>query len=197
MSFFMPLPGQYFYFATNAYDNKNGLMICDGRALSRTQYATLFAVIGTTFGAGDGSTTFNIPDYRDKVPGCAGTTHSLGSSVGTETVAISTSNLPATDFPVSITQTPHAHGATSDPHAHSLNQYALGGTFSYPATSVVEVVASPGGQSTYGTSAVTVAVHVAGANANITAVAHSGGSNTPINIMQPTLFGEYRYIFTG
>lgn len=37
---------------------------CDGRALSRTTYSSLFALLGTAFGAGDGSTTFNIPDYR-------------------------------------------------------------------------------------------------------------------------------------
>lgn len=37
---------------------------CDGRAISRTTYATLYSLIGTSFGVGDGSTTFNIPDYR-------------------------------------------------------------------------------------------------------------------------------------
>jgi len=41
-----------------------GWTICDGRALSRTDYADLFALIGTTFGAGNGTTTFNIPDLR-------------------------------------------------------------------------------------------------------------------------------------
>lgn len=41
-----------------------GWTICDGRALSRTDYAELFALIGTTYGAGNGSTTFNIPDLR-------------------------------------------------------------------------------------------------------------------------------------
>lgn len=40
-------------------------LICDGRAVSRTTYAGLFEVIGTTYGAGDESTTFNIPDYRE------------------------------------------------------------------------------------------------------------------------------------
>lgn len=40
---------------------------CDGRAISRTTYASYFALIGTAFGAGDGSTTFNIPDYRGMV----------------------------------------------------------------------------------------------------------------------------------
>lgn len=41
-----------------------GWMLCDGSAISRTVYATLFAAIGTTYGIGDGSTTFNIPDLR-------------------------------------------------------------------------------------------------------------------------------------
>lgn len=40
------------------------ILPCDGRAISRTTYADYFSLIGTTFGAGDGSTTFNIPDYR-------------------------------------------------------------------------------------------------------------------------------------
>jgi microcystin-dependent protein len=41
-----------------------GWLECNGAAISRTTYATLFAIIGTTFGSGDGSTTFNIPDLR-------------------------------------------------------------------------------------------------------------------------------------
>lgn len=41
-----------------------GYILCDGRAVSRTQYAALFAAIGTNFGAGDGNSTFNVPDYR-------------------------------------------------------------------------------------------------------------------------------------
>jgi microcystin-dependent protein len=40
---------------------------CDGAAVSRTDYAALFGAIGTTYGAGDGSTTFNVPDYREAV----------------------------------------------------------------------------------------------------------------------------------
>ena len=41
-----------------------GFFVCDGAEISRTQYAKLFAKIGTTFGEGDGTTTFNLPDYR-------------------------------------------------------------------------------------------------------------------------------------
>ena len=42
-----------------------GFLLCQGQAVSRTTYAELFAVIGTSFGSGDGSTTFNVPDLRE------------------------------------------------------------------------------------------------------------------------------------
>ena len=45
-------------------DSMEGFLKCDGSQYSRTQYAKLFALIGTNFGVGDGSTTFNVPDYR-------------------------------------------------------------------------------------------------------------------------------------
>ena len=44
----------------------SGYLICDGSAVSRTTYAALFAVIGTTYGAGDGNSTFNVPNARGK-----------------------------------------------------------------------------------------------------------------------------------
>lgn len=50
-----------------------GFLLCQGQAVSRTTYAELFAVIGTSFGSGDGSTTFNVPDLRESVPVGAGT----------------------------------------------------------------------------------------------------------------------------
>jgi len=45
----------------------SGYLLCDGSAVSRTTYANLFAVIGTTYGSGNGSTTFNLPNLTDKV----------------------------------------------------------------------------------------------------------------------------------
>jgi microcystin-dependent protein len=56
-----------------------------GQAISRTTYATLFAAMGTTFGAGDGSTTFNVPDLRGRFPlgkAAAGTGSVLGGTGG-------------------------------------------------------------------------------------------------------------------
>ena len=49
-----------------------GWFLCNGQAISRTTYAALFKVIGTNYGVGDGSTTFNIPDFRESVPVGAG-----------------------------------------------------------------------------------------------------------------------------
>ncbi len=70
-------------------------LICDGRAVSRTAYAELFAVIGTTYGTGDGEDTFNLPDLRGKVAIGESTTHALGESGGAETVTLDTSQIPA------------------------------------------------------------------------------------------------------
>lgn len=50
-----------------------GWLLCDGSAVSRTTYATLFAALGTAWGVGDGSTTFNLPDMRGASPAGAGT----------------------------------------------------------------------------------------------------------------------------
>lgn len=50
-----------------------GFLLCDGSAVSRTTYSDLYAAIGTTWGTGNGSTTFNLPDMRESVPVGAGT----------------------------------------------------------------------------------------------------------------------------
>ena len=58
------------YGGTTAPD---GFLLCQGQSVSRTTYAELFKVIGTSFGSGDGSTTFNVPDLRETVPVGTGT----------------------------------------------------------------------------------------------------------------------------
>lgn len=57
--FIMPFAGP-----ETAVPPASAWLICDGRAVSRTTYANLFAAIGTYYGIGDGSTTFSVPDYR-------------------------------------------------------------------------------------------------------------------------------------
>lgn len=58
-----------------------GFLLCNGVAVSRTTYANLFAAIGTLYGAGDGSTTFNLPDARDRVLQGASSTYAVGTSI--------------------------------------------------------------------------------------------------------------------
>ena len=70
----------------------DGYLLCDGSAVSRSTYADLFAVISTTYGAGDSSTTFNVPDLQGKFPqGKSGTT-SLAGTGGANTVTVAVTN---------------------------------------------------------------------------------------------------------
>lgn len=76
-----------------------GTLAADGSAISRTVYSKLFAKIGTTYGSGDGSTTFNIPDHRGRSPLGAGTGaglsgRSLGQSFGEESHQLALSEMP-------------------------------------------------------------------------------------------------------
>jgi microcystin-dependent protein len=65
----------------------SGFLECDGSAVSRTTYATLFGIVGTTYGAGDGSTTFNTPDLQDNTPVGKSNNKALGSTGGANTVS--------------------------------------------------------------------------------------------------------------
>ena len=77
-----------------------GWLLCNGQAVSRTTYATLFTIIGTTYGPGDGSTTFNVPDFRDRVGVGVGTTYNLNDTGGESTHTLDTTEIPA-----------HTHGS--------------------------------------------------------------------------------------
>ena len=70
----------------------SGFLECDGSAVSRSTYATLFGIVGTTYGVGDGSTTFNVPDLADNVPVGKSNNKALASTGGANTVA-STGNV--------------------------------------------------------------------------------------------------------
>lgn len=76
-------------------------LICDGRAVSRTAYADLFAVIGTTYGSGNGSTTFNIPDLRGNVAVGASATYDLGDTGGEAEHTLTIDEMPSHKHEVS------------------------------------------------------------------------------------------------
>ena len=91
----VPTGGIVEYAGTTA---PNGWLLCDGSAISRTTYADLFEVIGTTFGEGDGSTTFNLPNRKNKtgVGVDSSSTHfsTLGATYGEETHKLTIDEMP-------------------------------------------------------------------------------------------------------
>lgn len=157
-----------------------------GQAISRTSYATLFALVGTAFGGGDGSTTFNLPDLRgravfglDNMGGAAagritnsgsgiiGTT--LAASGGAENVVIAQGNLPNITLTTNI----------SDPgHTHGMN-IPLYRDISNPGTNASDNIIS----------ALNVAnpVTINMATTGITANTPLGGAGTALNKMPPAM----------
>lgn len=73
----------------------DGWLLCDGRTVSRTTYAALFAVIGTTYGAGDGKSTFALPNLQGRVAAGTSSSHPLASKAGADSKQITRANLPA------------------------------------------------------------------------------------------------------
>jgi microcystin-dependent protein len=70
-----------------------GYLLCNGAAVSRSTYADLFAIISTTYGAGDGSTTFNVPQLQGKMPqGYDGNTYNLAGTGGANTITVAVTN---------------------------------------------------------------------------------------------------------
>lgn len=91
-----------------------GFLICDGAAVSRTTYAALFAVVGTTYGAGNGTTTFNIPNAVNRIPVGSGGSYTRGQTGGAATVTLSDAQMPSHDHSLSGT-------TSSDSHSHGIS----------------------------------------------------------------------------
>jgi len=97
----------------------SGWLTCDGSAVSRTTYSTLFAAIGTNFGSGDGSTTFNLPNFNGRAPigvgaytdsGTGGAiTRTIGQTVGEAVHTLNNTELPS-----------HNHSITDPSHHHRI-----------------------------------------------------------------------------
>lgn len=147
----------------------SGWLRCDGAAVSRTTYGALFAVIGTDWGDGDGSTTFNLPDLRGRVPIGAGdggallTNRTLGQTGGAETHTLTEAEMPS-----------HNHiGTTSTDGNHTHN---ISGATELAAGNFIE---------TAGAADFRALSTQAAGNHNHTFTTSTKGSDNAHNNMQP------------
>lgn len=79
-----------------------GYQPCDGRELSRTTYAKLFSVIGTTWGSPSSSTVFKLPNARDRMVRCSGSTYTFAGTSGSDSISLVTANIPSHNHSVSV-----------------------------------------------------------------------------------------------
>ena len=166
-----------------------GWMLCDGSAISRTTYAALYALIGTAFGTGDGSTTFNLPDMRGRVGVGAGqgsglTNRLLAATGGEEAHALSVAELASH----SHTDSGHWHTSHTVSHNHSDSGH------SHPQSAVSGAGATLAGGATYlvqnintgtGYAAISTVGDIGTTTSTNAAAITNTGSGTAHNTMPP------------
>jgi microcystin-dependent protein len=103
----------------------SGWMLCDGTAISRSTFATLFGVIGITYGAGDGSTTFNLPDCRGRARHGKGTHTEVGALGDNDALAVASRRVTHKH---SVNDPGHNHSVSDSGHSHTLRDSGNGGT---------------------------------------------------------------------
>ncbi|GAA4176607.1 DUF859 family phage minor structural protein [Gryllotalpicola koreensis] len=102
-----------------------GWLSCNGAAVSRAAYPALFALIGTSYGAGDGSTTFNVPALGGKMPmGRLAGTYDVGGTGGEATHVLTVAEMPSHTH----TQNSHNHSQNSHSHGQVVTNPGSGGT---------------------------------------------------------------------
>ena len=118
-----PIGAIHMYAASNA---PSGWLLCNGTAMSRTTYSNLFVVIGTNYGAGNGSTTFNLPDLRQRF--ALGANNGLGMRGGASAVTLTTNQIPSHTHPIAYDS--RTNGSTAgrfarvDDHGYQNSAYS-------------------------------------------------------------------------
>lgn len=142
----VPTGGLVMYGGTVA---PSGYLLCNGALISRSTYSALFTAIGTSYGAGDGSTTFGLPDMRGRFPlglAASGTGSTIGGTGGaidhthtgpshthTGTVDVThTHNVTVATHTHNVTVGTHTHSVTAGSHTHSVDTPQTGWTTTGP-----------------------------------------------------------------
>lgn len=175
----------------------SGWLLCQGQAVSRTTYSALFTAIGTTWGTGDGSNTFNLPDLRGRSPIGAGTgtglsARTLGTAGGEETHKLVTSEIPVHNH----ADSGHSHGvgtlatANESAHTHTTTNAANFIVSSSSGLAAGSTAAAGSGAATWGQTSATAAgsAHnhtITGTSASATATIGNTGGDGTHNNMQP------------
>ncbi len=131
-----------------------GWLMCDGSLVSRNTYSNLFAAIGTTWGAGDGVSTFKLPDMRGRYRKGTGGSPAPGTYGGNDTINLTPGQMPS-----------HAHGITDPGHLHAVTD---------PGHTHAQNVVSNNTAGTAGSQGASVA--------NATAVGVTGSSTTGLTV---------------
>jgi len=172
-------------------------LLCYGQAVSRTTYSALFSAIGTAWGAGDGSTTFNIPDLRGRV--LAGLDSMGGTSANRLSSVISSmtigavggdQNLQSHGHSLSVYDSGHTHSAYDTGHYHGVDSYAYNSTNPYHGAVTANVDIGY-----INTTVGNANIVVNSATANIVSSLGNTGAGGSQNV-QPTAIINY-YIFAG
>lgn len=183
----------------------NGFLICDGSEISRTTYSSLFAAIGTIYGAGDNSTTFNIPNISGRVAIGSSVRNTIGTTGGEETHTLLTNEMPTHSHTIPSHGHTHTIKATTPKLVHSITQPMF--TYTPPAGSQKSSYYSSGKKDVTNANTTTAAsrsANLAIANHAATACTKTGsitdcsafdsettGSGSSHNNMQPYITLNY------
>ena len=143
-----------------------GYLLCDGAAVSRTTYAALFAIIGITYGVGNGTTTFNLPDTRGRVP--------VGKSTDTEFDTLGKIGGEKLHTMTVAEMATHTHIQNAHSHFFTTVNDDFNGSGGNPPGFYTD---SGGYREWYVNS--------------VTATNQNAGSSTPFNVLQPYLTLNY------
>lgn len=169
----LPPIGSIEIFAGSSSKVPSGWLLCNGATVSRTTYDKLFSVIGETYGAGNGSTTFKIPNLSGRVPVGANSTYALASTGGSANAVIPY----------------HRHSIAERTISGGSHDHKLGRRNVYTATGSAAAVVTYGG-GTANDSETGSATHTHTLSAHYTEYAGTSGNTSGAN-MQPYISLNY------